>query len=94
MFAHFEDKAYLALQQFQTGATTSTNMAEFVLHLIVGNNCGSVASTDDNSGAFRCSLDVSIQQCLGAICECGEFKNSGWTMSKSKAVNGPDGGDK
>lgn len=66
----------LALEQLERRATASADMAELVLRLVLGNDGRSVTATDDDNGAVLGSLDVGVEESLGATSECGELEDT------------------
>lgn len=72
-------KTHLALKELETGSTTGANVTEFVLGTIVGDDGGSVTTTDDDNGTILGSFDVGVEEGLGTLSECRELEHTSGT---------------
>jgi len=72
--------AYLALEQLQTGSTTSRDMAQFLLLSGIGNKSSGISTTNNDGRAILDGFDTSLQKGVGTLGESWELEDTGGTV--------------
>lgn len=73
----------LALEELQRSTATGRDVAELVLDTVLGGNCGSVTTTDDDDLAALSSSDGVVKSGLGAVGELLKLKDTGGTVPQN-----------
>ena len=85
----FASVTHLALEELETGTSTSADVAQLVLRAVLRRNSGGITTANDDCRAILCSLNRRVKECFGALSELGKLEDTRRTVgSGMSTVNG------
>ena len=85
----FASVTHLALEELETGTSTSADVAQLVLRAVLRRNSGGITTANDDCRPVLCSLDRGVEECLGSFSKLGELEDTRRTVgSGMNTANG------